>query len=75
MVYYPDGRAVPNIAAGEDLYRVRNAPQVMRLARRGGNAGGVLSPTGLYCCVIPTSLGEQTFCAKLGESILYYVHL
>ena len=24
--YYPDGRAVPNIAAGEDLYRVRNAP-------------------------------------------------
>ena len=61
--YYPDGRTVPNQSAGEGFYRVRNAPQVLRLARR--DASNALSPTGSYCCVIPTTRGEMTFCAKL----------
>ena len=65
--YYPDGRMVQNnygsIMAGDGFYRVRNAPQVLRLARR--DASNALSPTGSYCCVIPTTRGEITFCAKL----------
>ena len=67
--YYPDGRMVPNHAAGEGFYRLRNAPQVARLARRVGGSGVIytLSPTGSYCCVIPTSGGEMTFCANIGE--------
>ena len=67
--YYPNGRIVPNSAAGEGFYRVRNAPQVARLARRVGGSGVTytLSPTGSYCCVIPTTGGEMTFCANIGE--------
>ena len=69
--YYPDGRVVQNnddsTAAGEGFYRVRNAPQVVRLVRRVGN--NPLSPTGLYCCVIPTTGGEMTFCINIGISL------
>ena len=67
--YYPDGRMVQNnidsTAAGEKFYRVKNAPQVVRLARRVGN--NPLSPTGSYCCVIPTTGGEMTFCVNIGS--------
>ena len=65
--YYPHGRAVPNQATGEGFYRVRNAPQVVRLARR--YSIHTLSPTGFYCCVIPTTGGEMTFCANIGECV------
>ena len=68
--YYPDGRVVQNNAgssyAGEIFYRVRNAPQVVILARRDSIRPIVLSPTGSYCCVIPTTGGEMTFCANIG---------
>ena len=64
--YYPNGRVVPKETAGEGFYKVRNAPQVVRLARRLGNAMPTLSPTGSYCCVIPTTGGEMTFCANIG---------
>ena len=69
--YYPDGRMVPNSAAGEGFYRIRNAPQVARLARRIVAPGVTLTmgPTGTYCCVIPTTGGEMTFCANLGECV------
>ena len=73
--YYPDGRIVPNQAAGEGFYRVRNAPQVIRLARRVGITPA-FSPTGSYCCVIPTTGGEMTFCANIGEyihSVQFYI--
>ena len=68
--YYPDGRMVPNQAAGEGFYRIRNAPQVARLARRIGRLGITLTlePTGSYCCVIPTTGGEMTFCANISNS-------
>ena len=66
--YYPDGRKLLNWydsqAAGEDIYFVRNARQVIRLNRRQGR--NPLSPTGTYCCAIPTTGGNMTFCAKLG---------
>ena len=57
-------RIVDSVDAGEGFYIVWNAPQVFRLARRGSNP---LSPTGSYCCVIPTTGGEMTFCANIGE--------
>ena len=71
--YYPDGRTVQNNAdstvAGENFYFVRNAPQVVRLARRSFYITPPLSPTGSYCCVIPTTRGEMTFCANIGISM------
>ena len=67
--YYPDGEVVKNnaetVAAGENFYRVRNAPQVVRLAHRG-----ILSSSasiGSYCCRIPTTQGNITFCASIGR--------
>ena len=63
--YYPDGRKLLNSAAAEeDIYFVRNAPQVIRMSRR--LESNPLSPTGTYCCAIPTTGGNMTFCAKLG---------
>ena len=62
---FPDGTYVLGsiMAAPTDNYfRTRNE-QLIRLHRRN-NAN---SPTGLYCCVIPTSGGMETFCANLGE--------
>ena len=70
---YPDGTALKNNAnsmtAGEGFYFVRNAPQLIRLGRRDTATPPVLSPTGSYCCVIPTTGGEMTFCANLGECV------
>ena len=67
--YYPNGMAVKNFnasdTAGEKFYRVRNAPQVIRLSRRVDY--DPLSPTGSYCCMIPTSGGNMTFCVNIGE--------
>ena len=57
-----------SIAAKEDIYRVRNASQVVRLARRDGVMSPALSPTGSYCCVIPTTGGERTLCASIGTA-------
>ena len=73
--YYPSGRMVPKAAAGEGFYRIRNAPQVARLARRLAQSGSrdtthALGPTGTYCCVIPTTGGEMTLCANIGNLII-----
>ena len=71
MGTYPDGSVILNnagsMAAGHQFYIVRNAPQLIRLARRQSN--NPLSPTGSYCCTIPTTGGEMTLCANinLGE--------
>ena len=73
--YYPKGMMVQknadSAAAGEGFYRIRNAPQVIRLARREAN--NPLSPTGSYCCVIPTTRGNMTFCANLGKCRVSYI--
>lgn len=68
--YYPDGRALPKEVAGERFYRVRNDAQVIRLARRISSLNPIKGPTGLYCCVIPTTIGEQTFCAHIGTLLV-----
>ena len=65
--YYPDGRVVPNQAAYENYYRVRNAPQVVRLARRVFFEP--LGPTGLFCCEMPTTQGKMRICINLGMLI------
>ena len=62
---YPNGTNVLGskmAAPTDDYFRSRNK-QLIRIHRRN-NAN---SPTGTYCCVIPTSGGERTFCANLGE--------
>ncbi len=66
---YPDGDLLLNNAgsvnAGQHFYFVRNAPQLIRLARSSENMP--ISPTGSYCCTIPTTRGDMTLCANLGK--------
>ncbi len=66
---YPDGSVVLNNAgsmtAGQQFYIVRNALQLIRLARRDLN--NPLSSTGSYCCTVLTTRGDMTLCANLGE--------
>jgi len=70
--YYPSGEVVPNRAANMPFYRTRNAPQLIRLARRqSANPSG---PTGSYCCVIPSSTGEVTYCVSIGNSLIHCKH-
>ncbi len=66
---YPDGSVIMGngAVAGQQFYIVRNAARVIRLARRQTN--NPLTPTGSYCCTIPTTLGDITICANLGEWI------
>ena len=44
------------------FYRSRGTSSLL-LNRRGSVSG----PTGFYCCVLPASTGEVTFCVELGE--------
>ena len=71
--HYPDGRVVKNNSYSRDseeyFYRVRNAPQIIRLARRENAMPTPLSPTGPYCCTMPTTGGDMTICTSLGEPI------
>ncbi len=68
---FPNGSVILNnieaLDAGQQFYRLRNAPQVVRLNRGVTNP---LTPTGSYCCTVPTTGGNMTFCANLGEWIL-----
>ncbi len=70
---YPDGSVLLNNGAsgdaGHQFYINRNGPQLIRLARRDNI--NPLTPTGSYCCTVPTSGGiEMTLCANLGEWIV-----
>ncbi len=72
---YPDGSVVLNndgsTAAGQQWYINRNDAQLIRLARRDNS--NALTPTGSYCCTVPTTGGEMTLCANLGEWIVCLV--
>ncbi len=64
---YPDGSVIlgNGPSAGQQFYVKRNAPQLIRLNRiQGSNPP---TPTGSYCCTVPTNGGEMTLCANLGE--------
>ncbi len=69
---FPDGSLLLNnkdsADAGQQFYRLRNEPQLIRLARRQNV--NPLTPTGSYCCTVPTTGGEMTLCANLGEWIV-----
>ena len=65
--FNPNGDMLLSNAGGGDFYIRRNDPQLIRLNRRSSVAA--TSPVGLYCCVIPTSFGEQIFCANLGNLV------
>ena len=71
---YPDGSLILNnkdsATAGQQFYRVRNGPQLIKLRRR--QSSNLLTPTGSYCCTVPTTGGDMTLCANLGE--YYSVH-
>ncbi len=54
--------------AGQQFYINRNGSQVIGLNRR--ETTNPLTPTGSYCCTVPTTGGEMTLCANLGESII-----
>ncbi|XP_064386127.1 sushi, von Willebrand factor type A, EGF and pentraxin domain-containing protein 1-like isoform X2 [Halichondria panicea] len=49
--------------AGQQFYRLRNEPQLIRLNRRQNV--NPLTPTGSYCCTVPTTGGSMTLCANL----------
>ena len=71
---YPDGSVILNnggsAAAGDQFYINRNAPQLIRLHRRDYN--NPLTPTGSYCCTVPTTGGDMTLCANLGKCVDRY---
>ncbi len=73
---YPNGSLILNnggsTTAEEYFYFMRNAPQTIRLARRRSINPPPLSPTGSYCCTIPTTGGEMTLCVNLGEWFCNY---
>ena len=70
---YPDGSVLlqngGSMNTEQQFYIVRGAPQVIRLARREAN--NPLTPTGSYCCTVPTTGGDMTLCANLGEWIVH----
>ncbi len=73
---WPNGSMILNNAGGQDFYINRNGPQSINLNRREAN--NPLSPTGSYCCTVPTTGGNMTLCANLGElfyNILCTVHI
>ncbi len=70
----PNGSVVLNNtmsqANGYTLYIVRNASQVIKLARRRNLTTTFKFPfsqTGSYCCTIPTIQQDMSLCANLGE--------
>ncbi len=69
---YPDGSVIlgngASATAGDQFYTNRNGPQLITLNRREAN--NPLTPTGSYCCTVPTTGGEMTLCANLGEWII-----
>ncbi len=66
---YPNGSVIlrngDSATAGEQFYIIRGAPQVIGLYRR--EATNPVPPTGSYCCTVPTTGGDMTLCANLGE--------
>ena len=69
--HYPNGSVVQ---ASGDFYITRDGPMVVNLNRRND----VMGPTGLYCCVVPTSAyGYHTRCVDLilgPSSGVFYVN-
>ena len=65
--FYPNGTVVEHQAYGTVIYRNRGYDDgTVNLNR----ANDVMSPTGLFCCVVPDATGtNQTVCANIGKLI------
>ena len=65
--FYPNGTAVPVDGDGYDFYRNRDTG-IVRLNRRNN----AMSPTGLFCCVVPDATFTNTnTCINIGENFYY----
>ena len=66
---YPDGSVIlrngASNNAGQQFYINKNTRKVIRLNRR--ETTNPLTPTGSYCCTVPTTGGDMTLCANLGK--------
>ena len=69
---FPDGTTVPGTAQNPTtFYRNRGDDGTVNLNRLSAN---VMTPTGLFCCVIPDSVGDmQRLCANIGELGMNFV--
>ncbi len=65
---FPNGSVVLKNGGGQQFYIVKKTAQVIELNRR--ETTNPLAPTGSYCCTVPTTEGEMTLCANLGEWII-----
>lgn len=74
--FYPNGSVINReliaLTNGEGFYSQRRE-QSVRLDRF--QATNVLSPTGSFCCTVPTTVGDTIFCANLGMRLLWEAHL
>ena len=63
--YYPNWTtivAASNAGSNEEFVRYRNEPQSVSLGRKKR----IIGPSGSYCCAIPTTGGNRTFCTRIG---------
>ncbi len=65
---FPNGSVVLKNGGGQQFYIVKTTAQVIELNRR--ETTNPLAPTGSYCCTVPTTGGDMTLCANLGEWII-----
>ena len=67
---YPNGSVLlknkDSATTGQQFYSNRNRfSQIIGLNRR--ETTNPVTPTGSYCCTVPTTGGDMTLCANLGE--------
>ena len=74
--FFPDGTMVPVEKKGNNppLYRNRGHDDgTVNLNRANNN---VMSPTGLFCCVVPDATGiNQTVCISLGKTTVKCMYI
>ena len=70
--YYPNGTQIPTLGAATTFYRNRGDGGTVNLNRLNSD---VMSPTGLFCCVVPDATGvDQTVCVDIGTCIIASHH-
>ena len=71
--HYPDGSAVGSSVEGADSLYVSRDQMSISLNHRGD---GTSVPSGVYCCVVPTTVGVLTSCIKISKfGLIYLFHL
>ena len=63
--FFPDGMRVQFVSGATTFYRDRGDDGTVNLNRVNA---GIMSPTGLFCCVVPDAIGDmQRVCADISE--------